>query len=71
MVTCADKLHNVRSILAERRVIGDRVWEGFREGKALQAWYYRGLVESLNDRNGPLFQEFRNAVDELFGDGQP
>ena len=35
LVTCADKLHNARSILAEHRVIGDQVWKRFREGKAL------------------------------------
>ena len=69
LVTCADKLHNARSILAERRVMGERVWERFREGKALQEWYYRGLVESLDGRagmQGPLFAEFRDAVSELF-----
>ncbi len=71
MVTCADKLHNVRSILAERRVIGDRVWDRFRQGRDLQAWYYRGLVESLSAQKGPLFQALRKAVDELFSDGQP
>ena len=72
LVTCADKLHNARSILAERRRgMGEQVWERFREGKALQEWYYRGLAESLSGQNGSLFQEFRNAVDDLFGDDQP
>ena len=36
LATCADKLRNARSILTERRTLGDGVWERFREGKALQ-----------------------------------
>ena len=69
LVTCADKLHNVRSMLADRRVIGEQVWARFRGGKALQEWYYRGLVESLAGRagmQGPLYAAFCDAVNELF-----
>ena len=68
MVVCADKLHNVRSILAERAVIGDRIWERFRRGKAQQAWYYRGLVASMEHHRRPLFCELREAVEALFDD---
>ena len=71
LVTCADKLHNVRSILAERQVIGNKVWDRFKQGKELQEWYYRRLVESLSGQDGLLFQAFRNAVDELFSDLKP
>lgn len=65
-VVCADKLHNVRSILAERAVIGDEVWNRFRRGKDEQAWCYRGLVTSMERHRGPLFRELRKAVTLLF-----
>ena len=64
-VVCADKLHNVRSILAERSVIGDKVWDRFRRGREKQVWYYRGLVASMESHDGPLFRELREAVDAL------
>ena len=66
MVVCADKLHNVRSILAQRAVIGDEVWDRFRRGKKLQEWYYRSLVASLGRHRAPLFRELGEAVNRLF-----
>lgn len=69
LVTCADKLHNARSILAGRRALGERVWDRFRGGKELQAWYYRGVLDNLDaleDTHPSLFEEFRDAVAALF-----
>jgi len=71
LVACADKLHNIRTIAAEYKRIGDKVWSRFKRGKKEQEWYYQGLVKSLceNDNKGdnsPLFQEFRSEVENLF-----
>jgi len=43
-VSAADKLHNLRSILADWKQIGDRVWERFSAPKREQLWYYTELV---------------------------
>lgn len=71
MVACADKLHNIRSIISEHEKIGDAVWERFNRGKNEQKWYYQQLVESLDNapncqREGTLFHQFRQAVESLF-----
>jgi len=74
MVVCADKLHNVKTIVRERRKIGEQVWGRFKRGREQQEWYYRSLVESLSsdtkhDGYRMLFSEYARAVEELFGRG--
>ena len=64
-VTCADKLHNIRSILADLRA-GHDVWGRFNRGREQQAWYYRGLAAAFRRQEGELFQYFAGLVDELF-----
>ena len=71
-VTCADKLHNLLTIIADYEVIGDDVWDRFSRGKGAQEWYYRELAASLCDqpdcqREGTIFQQFRDSVETLFG----
>ena len=40
-VSCADKLHNARSILADKRAVGEQVWDRFNRGRDQQKWYTR------------------------------
>jgi len=47
LVTCADKLHNLRTVISEYDDIGDAVWERFHGGLEAQAWYYQSILESL------------------------
>ncbi len=72
VVSCADKLHNARTILAAREEMGDRVWERFKRGRKEQEWYYRGLLESLCGADAaqelPFCVPFREVVEELFAD---
>ena len=71
-VTCADKLHNLRTIISEHDVIGDAVWERFHGGVEDQAWYYRSVLEAISESqpvdavNPQLFQQFQQAVVYLF-----
>lgn len=50
LVSCADKLHNARSILADYRQIGDELWKRFTGTKEQTLWYYRSLVEAFRRR---------------------
>jgi (p)ppGpp synthase/HD superfamily hydrolase len=69
LVSCADKLHNARSILADYREIGDELWERFNQesgGADGQLWYYRGLVDVFERRLGnALARELGRTVNEL------
>jgi (p)ppGpp synthase/HD superfamily hydrolase len=66
LVSAADKLHNVRSILREYRRHGDSMWSLFRGGREGTLWYHRAVVESLkrSDSNA-LVEELERAVAEL------
>ena len=54
IVTCADKLHNLRTIISEYDVIGDAVWDRFHGGVEDQAWYYRSILGAIADRDAAL-----------------
>lgn len=52
IVAAADKLHNARGLLADYRVVGEKVWSRFdpESGRAGQRWYYGTLAEVLRER---------------------
>jgi GTP pyrophosphokinase len=65
-VSAADKLHNARTILADFRQIGDRVFERFKGGKGGTLWYYGALVEAFKARGaGALAEELERVILEL------
>ena len=66
LVTFADKLHNVRSLLLEYRILGDALWGQFRGGRDGSLWYYRSIVEVFRERGAsPYIEELARAVAEL------
>jgi len=66
LVSAADKLHNVRSIVAAYREIGDRVWERFHGKRDGTLWYYRTLLDEFQrKKSSPLMRELERAVIEL------
>ena len=66
LVSCADKLHNARSILNDYRVLGEAVWERFKGGKEGTLWYYRSLIEAFRQTGStPLLEELERVVLEL------
>jgi hypothetical protein len=71
-LTCADKLHNLRSIRREVELIGQDVWNKFNRGYDKQHWYYTSLVESLGYRSRfPMLDAFQNEVEALFLNIEP
>ena len=43
LVSCADKLHNTRSLLRHLRARGEAAWELYNGGREGTLWYYRTL----------------------------
>jgi (p)ppGpp synthase/HD superfamily hydrolase len=71
LVTCADKLDNIRSIRDDLALNKDQVWKRFSRGQQ-QEEYYRGLADVLVSRAegeppSTLFHRLRSEVDRLFG----
>lgn len=66
LVSAADKLNNVRSILSDYRDIGESVWSRFSGGREGTLWYYRTLRdEFMRDKPNRITLDLRLAVDEL------
>ena len=66
LVSAADKLNNVRSILSDYRAIGESVWSRFHGGRDGTLWYYRTLRdEFLRSKPNRITRDFDLAVQEL------
>jgi (p)ppGpp synthase/HD superfamily hydrolase len=66
LVSAADKLHNVRSIMKDYRVEGEALWSRFNGGKEGTLWYYRALVEVFRSiKNDALIDELDRVVREI------
>jgi (p)ppGpp synthase/HD superfamily hydrolase len=66
LVSACDKLHNVRSILNDYRLVGDAVWNRFKGGKDGTLWYYRSLIEAFRTAGStPIVDELERVVGEL------
>jgi (p)ppGpp synthase/HD superfamily hydrolase len=66
LVSAADKLNNVRSILSDYREVGESIWARFNGGREGTLWYYRSLLEEfLRQQPSRLMTEFELAVREL------
>jgi (p)ppGpp synthase/HD superfamily hydrolase len=68
LVSAADKLHNVRSVVTDYREAGESIWSRFRGGRGGTLWYYRALLdEFLRGKPNRLVRELELAVHELEG----
>jgi len=71
LVAAADKVHNLESVVADYRTLGEKLWPRFNEdaGRAGSLWYYRRVAELLPPRlaraAAPLGQRLRRRVTEL------
>jgi len=66
LVSAADKLHNVRTILADYRRDGESVWKRFSGKKDGTLWYYRALSDEYRRRHpNRITRELEIAVAEL------
>jgi len=67
LVSAADNLFNVRSILRELRQRGEAVWARFSGGKKDRLWYYRALVIAFRQHvdHSDLIDELDRVVNEV------
>lgn len=66
LVSASDKLHNVRTILADYRQHGEAIWTRFSGKKEGTLWYYRALSDEYQRRNpNRITRELEIAVGEL------
>jgi (p)ppGpp synthase/HD superfamily hydrolase len=67
IVSCADKLSNIRSMIKDDTTHGGKLWERFNAGFEDQKWYYTELVKSLAElKDYEMYIEFKRNVNQLF-----
>ena len=64
LVSCADKLHNARSIMFDYAKVGDEIWDRFKPTKEETLWYYESLCEAFQQAwpENPLLPDFEAVV---------
>ncbi|MGO9403506.1 MAG: HD domain-containing protein [Terriglobales bacterium] len=66
LVSASDKLHNVRTILADYRQHGEAIWTRFSGKKDGTLWYYRALSDEYRRRSpNRITRELEIAVAQL------
>ena len=68
LVSCGDKLQNVRNMTLDYVKHRDAFWQRFNRGKDKQVWYYTSMVESLRcnrDYHPALFDQFEAEVEKF------
>ena len=66
LVSAADKLHNVRSIMRDYREHGEEIWERFQGRRDGTLWYYETVADTLLRRyRTQITRDLQDAVDEL------
>lgn len=66
LVSASDKLHNVRTILADYRRHGESIWKRFTGKREGTLWYYHALSDEYQRRNpNRITRELEIAVSEL------
>jgi (p)ppGpp synthase/HD superfamily hydrolase len=74
LISAADKLHNLTSLVSDHAALGDRVWSRFNRGPQEIAWYYRAITASLQAgglAGHPLVQRLAATVEGFFGPAAP
>lgn len=69
IVALGDKLSNMRTLAADYRTMGDKLWGRFHapNGKTDVAWYYRSLAEAFAELSETqAYQEFVRLLEETF-----
>lgn len=71
VVSCADKLDNLRSITTDYARLGEEVWKRFHRPKNLQLWYFESTLEIFSARlqdqeSQKLIGDIRTEIERLF-----
>jgi len=65
LVSASDKLHNVRTILADYRQDGENIWRRFSGKRDGTLWYYRALSDEFGRKPNRITRELEIAVSQL------
>lgn len=66
-VTVADKVDNIRSMLADHASVGNKFWERFNAPQEKQIWYFTEAIKAYQEAGfkGLLLEELCQLVEKL------
>ena len=72
IIAACDKVHNLSSIVADYRAIGEQLWTRFNSGEDSQRWWYRAVYEmvcrrfeELGAAKPPILDDYRGLLEQL------
>ena len=67
LISAADKIHNLRSMVAAHRRLGDGMWDVFNAPPAEKLWFYGAIADTVGERLrvSAASRQLRAAVDEV------
>jgi len=66
MVCAADKMHNVRTMVASYEKLGEVVWSKFNAPIEKQLWFYEEILKVLRERlDNPIVEDYERELVEL------
>lgn len=65
LVSCCDKLHNARAILADLRAHGPKVFDRFTAGREGTLWYYRAVAGLFTAKAAVPAAELTQVVEAI------
>lgn len=69
LISCGDKLANLRSTKQALEEVGSQVWSRFNRGYDAQKWYYEGLLQAFARLEGyEMAKEFQVLYHCVFGE---
>src|SRR3989338_5902512 len=68
LVTCADKIHNLKSLSYAYADLGDDIWKHFNASKEKKIWFYESIYKEIKKkfRHG-IIRELHHAIKEIKG----
>ena len=68
LVCCADKLSNIKSMYADLKSVGNKLWERFNAPKESIKWYYESIVKALESslKDFEMWKELKSTVEAVF-----
>lgn len=63
LISVADKVHNLESLIMAHRKKGKDIWELFSGSKENKTWFETNLLEVLKDINHPLIDEYKSLIE--------
>lgn len=67
LISAADKVHNLRSMVTAHGRLGEQMWDVFNAGPEEKLWFYSSLAGIVTERLGDCAasRELRRAVDDV------